>query len=103
MKAAYYLNYLIVGIPAFLFALGVFVKDCTGLAMIASIFTGAYQVGLGFCLLLFDFYNKLLWIYALGVALFFFLIAHGIQQAWVIPPILAVYFTYILYTKIKKP
>lgn len=112
MKAINYLNYFFVSVPLFLIALGLITNEgsgnLAGSGMLFFILTGLFQLIFGIKMLIDEPRDKSLRFYILAVLLFFLLwfvntviIYHDFISyiLYLIPPILAVYFSTITYKK----
>jgi hypothetical protein len=99
MKTIKNLNLVAIGTPITLALIGIFNNDFLIWALLSTMFTGGLQVLLAFVLLAYNYRNKHVFFYLLGVIVFF------VSVAWVestylviIPPFLCLYFTLIIYT-----
>jgi hypothetical protein len=99
MKFLYYFNFAIVLITGALCVPGLWGGDYS-IGLMAAFYLGIFQVFFGLVMILFNFKSRMLWIYAIGVIVFFLLLEQYL--AWFLPPILAVYFTCILHVKTFK-
>ncbi|MFN3639949.1 MAG: hypothetical protein ACK4UK_03445 [Flavobacterium sp.] len=99
MKTIKSLNLVAIGTPITLALIGILAPDFLVWALLSTMFTGGLQVILAFALLAYDYRNKHVFFYLLGVVVFF------VSVAWVestylaiIPPFLCLYLTLIIYT-----
>ena len=105
MKALSILNYFIVGIPPAMILMGYLCEETLiyyGLWL--TLLTGAFQVVVGIGMFIDSFFkHRLIQIYLIGVALFF-LLWFITEWKWllILPPMLAIYMTVILYIEAKK-
>lgn len=100
MKFLHYLNLALMGSTVLMFAFSM-ILDCGGAAILLTMILAFYQVVIGFFTYLFNLANLWLAGYLLGVALFFCLLERGIVNLWLMPSLLALFFTYNLYTITK--
>ncbi|MBF4485907.1 MULTISPECIES: hypothetical protein [unclassified Flavobacterium] len=109
MKAINYLNYFFVGMPILLILIGLISSAeiaCCGL--LSTILTGLFQLIFGIKMLIDEPQDKNLQNYINGVIFFFLLLfVNALILSWefvylilvTIPPILAIYFSYITFKK----
>ena len=113
MKLLHYLNLFFVGLPILLALLGIFEGNFLGIALLSTMLTGGYQTLMGLLLLRDDRDNRHLRIYVMSVLGYFaiaFVYFHWNFYEYVIfnyllmgiPPILALYFSAILYKKSQR-
>ncbi|RKR10822.1 hypothetical protein C8C83_2512 [Flavobacterium sp. 90] len=112
MKAINYLNYFFVGFPILLISIGLITNEqsgnLTGSGLLFTMLTGLFQVIFGIKMLIDEPSDKNLQYYIKGVVFFFLLwFVNGLIFnidfiyfiLFIIPPILAVYFSTITYKK----
>lgn len=108
MKNLNYLNYFFVGMPITLCLIGIFDDSYLIFGLLSTMLTGLFQVVIGLKMIADEPNDKKLQIYILSVFLFFALwllnaslgYANALTYCLVaIPPILAIYFSIIIYKK----
>jgi len=103
MKTLNYINLISVGIPCFLFALAMGNAVYSFGGMIALIWTGLFQVVIGFMMAFDKPENIYLRIYVIAVIIFFLLlIVTDWEWIWAMPPGLAVYFSVLMFIEAKR-
>jgi uncharacterized membrane protein len=92
------INNFAIGIPVFLALLGFAENSFWGLALLSTILTGFIQVLIAIAYAVEHYNDRHIHYYFLGVGVFFMLWISTTDAAfiWSIPPILAIYLTYIL-------
>jgi hypothetical protein len=109
MKNANKLNLAVVGLPIILALFGIVETSFLFFALISTILTGFVQVIIGLAMLIDEPMNKKLQVYIFSVIIFFFL-WFGISNSkiisdkiyyllFVIPILLAMFLSYIIYKK----
>ncbi len=113
MKLLHYLNLFFVGLPILLALIGIFEDDFLVFALLSTLLTGGYQTLMGLLLFITNADNPRLRVYAVSVLGYFvlaFVYSHWNFHEYVIfnylligiPPILAIYFSAILYKKVQR-
>ncbi len=103
MKISIAINNFVVGIPVFFGLLGLVENSLWFIAALSTILTGFAQLIIAVNYLIRFYKDKYrhIYYYFLGVILFFILWISPLDMdfIWIMPLILSIYLTYILYTK----
>lgn len=107
MKSIVFFNNIVVLVPIALAAFGIFNPVFLGIALLSTIITGFAQVVFAACYVADTPNDRNIYYYFAGVIMFFSLWFCGVDLEYIawMPPVLAAYFTFILYnySKVKKP
>jgi hypothetical protein len=104
MKTISIINYVVLILPIILGLAGITSEACYVYALLFTVIASAVQVILAM-FMLFKYPGKLLYIYSFTAFLFLLLLMIlGIEQFYLflIPPILALFLTYIIFTERRK-
>jgi predicted membrane protein len=103
MRISIAINNFVVGIPVFFGLLGLVENSLWFIAALSTMLTGFAQliIAVNYLIQFYKDKGRHIYYYFSGVLLFFILWMSPLQIdfIWIIPPILAIYLTYILYRK----
>jgi hypothetical protein len=104
MKTLLYLNYFAVGLPIALTLLCLIDGELLMFSLLSTMITGALQVMVALALLFVNYRNVHLYIYFTITVIFFILWLGFNIEYWLytLPPVLAIYLTYIVISEYKK-
>lgn len=100
MKLLKILNTIAIGLPIILALLGLFDNGMFLYALLSTMATGFIQVVIGILFWIKETQNQFIIGYLIGVLLFFIGIHFtSITTLWILPPILCIYLSLIIYTQ----
>lgn len=98
MKTIKIFNLIAIITPLTIAIAGIFNQDFLIWALLSTMFTGGLQVLIALALLTRFYANINLWIYLFGVVFFFvFFAIFGSNTLIILPPMLCIYLTFIIY------